>query len=275
VEDAVKHYSWLLKNAPETRKSEVQKLKEVVRDSGLTAIREKLLPQDKVEEALAGANALVSLVGANDEKLAALRSEVQTKAKALSAALAEEAGKMNKLQCYEADAKLNRALALDPTNTKAKDLQPVVKKCIEMFTPAYVKDVHAQIEGDGYLVWFTLANKDGVLVPAPGQAEVRFAGVASGYTVWELGGFNETVSADGYVENEVGIGGIGGKKLMHVCKRVKFSSLGAGGFRLLDLISTLREERWKSDGIKLKVILTYRPTHGNALRGSADAPIPD
>jgi hypothetical protein len=274
VEEAVKHHSWLLNNATDTRKGEVQKLKEIVYESGLTAIREKLLPQDKVEEAQAGANALVALVGGNDEKLAALRSEVQTKAKALSAALAEEAGKMNKLQCYEAEAKLNRALALDPTNAQAKELQPVVKKCIALFTPAYVKDVHAQIEGNGYLVWFTLANKDGVLVPAPGEAEVRFAGVSGGYVAMELGGATESVPADSYTEHEVGIGGIGGKKLMHVCKRIPFPNVG-GGYRFLDLRDTFREERFKSGGMRLRVILTFKPKFGNAIQLAADAPIPD
>jgi hypothetical protein len=40
-----------------------------------------------------------------------------------------------------------------------------------------------------------------------------------------LHSFSETVAFDSYKEVEVGVNGIGGKRLMHICKRVPFSEL--------------------------------------------------
>lgn len=264
--------------ASSSRSDAVTKVRGEVFTSATTAIRKKLAA-DAPEEAEALADLTAKAMPDKAQDLAAVRAEITEKKKAIAASLTEQAGQLETKQCYKALALLKRAVALDPDNKKATELLATVRELVKASTPTYIKDVHAQVEGDGYLVWFTLANEKGEMVAAPGRAAIfikevcssevehnQYANRETNKVELPLFSFGEQVDVDSFEVREVGIGGAGGKRLMHICKRAPFSS-----FKKYDQTARMMY----SVGTPLYNLVTvqFTPEQGEMIQGKEKAPL--
>lgn len=200
--------------------------------SWLTSTAAKQIEAGRVEDAAQSAK-LLGAFPEEAEQVAKLKAAIAEKTPSVVSALVAQAQGLGEDECWKAYDLVDRAHKLDASNQEVKKLRSVLRKTLAARMPTYIKDVYAQVEGNGFVVYYVLCNSVGKMVAAPGKATVTFYGESSGVVTGEYGQFTEEVATGDFEAREVGVRGAGGEKLMHVCKRLPWTKLKGRGPRNL------------------------------------------
>lgn len=190
--------------------------------SAVSAI-DRRLQAGAVEDATSITDLLARLMPGKSAEIDALQSTITTRSVEVAAELVEQTKAFKIDQYYKIEPLLRRAVALDPTNAATGRLLDAVHALRSRFAAAYVRNVFGQREGDGFIVYYTLANEKGELVAAPGTVSLRVffdTPRGRGPSVELL---RATVAEEDFEVREVGIGAFARRTLMHVLPRVTYA----------------------------------------------------
>lgn len=194
---------------------------------------------------------------APEGNVAEARALKENFAKAGAKELVGQALAMPSFRSHEAVSLIEEALALDPECAEAKESIQKVRKISEQRSPSYVKDLHAQQEGRGYKVYFTVANSNGEMVPFHGKAKIEFALTAFGQRAARFGAFSHEIDDTDFGKITVGVGNFAREKYACVLPRIDFSRLiyGDGTFQDGVVRDSIQDSCYKND-YKMTVFLT-------------------
>jgi hypothetical protein len=227
------------------------------------------MESDAIEEAAQLLNVLECVMPERKGELDPLRSELAPKAHKIALDLLAVARQLPEDEYFDAEPLVRRALDLERANEEARKLLEVIGASRAKWAPTYVKDIYAQPEGEGFILYFTIANSKGVMVRAPGKARLRVVMEALGREpAHDFGGPDATIKASDFEVREVGRQRE--KKLMYVFSRVAFKDVH------LDSDGNRAAVQFRvGQGYHLKAQLTFELSSGGILHGFADVQPPE
>ncbi|MBX3465451.1 MAG: bacterial transcriptional activator domain-containing protein [Planctomycetes bacterium] len=221
---------------------------------------QRRLVDGAVEDATRIAELVESVMPEKREALRPSRAAIGTRAVEVARQLVEQAGRFKVDEYYRVEPLLRRAVALDPANEEYRRLMEACSVLRRRYAPAYVRDVFGQREGDGFMVYYTLANERGELVAAPGKVTLQvFFDTPRGPGPSATLITRADVSAADFDTRQVGLGAFARQKLMHVLPRVTYD-------RVLRELGILEH---------VAVSVTFEPVGGEPISGVGQLQLPD
>lgn len=221
---------------------------------------QRRLVDGAVEDASRIADLVESVMPEKRESLRPSRAAIGARAVEVARQLVEQAGRFKVDEYYRIEPLLRRAVALDPANEEYRRLMEACSVLRRRYAPAYVRDVFGQREGDGFMVYYTLANERGELVAAPGKVTLQvFFDTPRGPGASATLIARADVSDTDFDTRQVGLGAFARQKLMHVLPRMTYD-------RVLRELGILEH---------VAVSVTFEPVGGEPISGVGQLQLPD